>query len=53
MSEIELIIKALLGLIALGFALGVVFGVGGAFVKLGWRYAPWVAGAAFLVWMFN
>jgi hypothetical protein len=52
MSEIELIIKSILALIAVGFTLGVVFGVGGAFVKLGWKYAPYVAGVAFLVWVF-
>jgi hypothetical protein len=52
MSEIELIIKSILALIAVGFTLGVVFGIGGAFVKLGWKYAPYVAGVAFLVWVF-
>lgn len=42
----------LVGLLQLGFTIGVVVFVIVAAAKIGWKVAPWALGAALLAWLF-
>lgn len=52
-GEFDLAWSALEWLIYLGVTIGVVIGIVFGFIKLGFQYAPWIVGAAILVWLFG
>ena len=43
----------LVPLIMLGVTIGVTISVVFGFVRLGWKFAPYIVGAAFLVWFLS
>ena len=53
MSEIEVFFKVLVGLVAAGVALGIVFGTAGAFVKLCWRASPYIVLGGAILYVIN
>jgi prepilin signal peptidase PulO-like enzyme (type II secretory pathway) len=52
-GDFQLAWDVLLPLIMLGVTIGVTFAVISGFVKLGWKFAPYIIVGAFLVWFFS
>ena len=53
MGEVEFLLKALIPLIQFAFAGAVVVFVIVSAARLGWKFAPWVLGLAFLIYLFG
>lgn len=53
MSSLELFWQSLQPLIITGITVGVVLAVIAGSIKLGWKFAPWIVLASFLIWFFN
>ena len=53
MSELEIFFKVIVGLVAAGVALGIVFGTAGAFVKLCWRASPYIVLGGVILYVIN
>lgn len=53
MSELELFVKVLVGLVATGVALGLVLGTASAFVRLCWRASPYIVLGGALLYIIN
>ena len=53
MSELELFVKVLVGLVAMGVAIGLVLGTASAFVRLCWRASPYIVLGGALLYIFN
>ena len=53
MSEFEIFIKVIIGLVAAGVALGIIFGTASAFVKLCWRASPYIVLGGFILYIIN
>jgi hypothetical protein len=52
-SELEIFFKVIVGLVATGVALGIVFGTAGAFVKLCWRASPYIVLGGVILYVIN
>jgi len=44
---------ALTVLLVTGFTIGIVIAVVVGAIRIGWQLAPWIFGAAFLIWLFG
>jgi hypothetical protein len=52
-GDLTLAWDVLLPLIMFGVTLGVTFAVIFGFIKIGWKFAPYIVIASFLVWFFS
>ena len=52
-GELDFALSTLEWLIYLGVTIGVVLGVVFGFIKIGFKYAPWIVVIALLVWFFG
>jgi hypothetical protein len=52
-GDLNMAWEALQPLIVAGFTIGVVLAVVVGAIRVGWKLAPWILLAAFLVWFFG
>ena len=53
MNEVEFLLRALIPLIQFAFAGAVVVFVIVGAARIGWKFAPWIVGLAFLIYLFG